>query len=124
MTDVIFKDESFIIIGICMEVHKQLGHGFLEVVYKDALEYEFRKSGISYEREKLYEVKYKDITLKHCYYADFIVFDKIILEVKSCAGIVDEFIIRTINYLKASECKLGLIVNFGRTSLETKRVVY
>jgi len=106
-----------------MEVHNNLGKGFLEIVYKDALEYEFRKNNIQFEREKEYDVNYKDIILSHKFYADFVVFDKIILEVKGMAGIADEHIAQTLNYLKVSGCKLGLIVNFGEISLQYKRVV-
>lgn len=89
MTDLIYKEESFEIIGICMDVHNQLGAGFLEIVYKDALGYEFNKLGVPYEREKKYEVVYKDTILPHKFYADFVVYDKIILEVKGVAAITD-----------------------------------
>ena len=106
-----------------MEVHNNLGKGFLEIVYKDALEYELRKNNIPFEREKEYTVKYKDIILPHKFYADFVVYDKIILEVKGMAGIADEHIAQTINYLKVAGLKLGLIVNFGELSLQYKRVV-
>jgi len=123
MTEIIYKEESFRIIGLCMEVHNNLGKGFLEIVYKDALEYEFRKNNIPFEREKEYEVNYKDIILPHKFYADFVVFNKIILEVKGMAGIADENIAQTLNYLKVSGLKLGLIVNFGELSLQYKRVV-
>lgn len=123
MTDIIYKEESFKIIGLCMEVHNNLGKGFLQIVYKDALEYEFRKNNIPFEREKEYDVNYKEIILPHKYYADLVVFDKIILEVKGMTGIADEHIAQTLNYLKVSGCKLGLIVNFGELSLQYKRVV-
>jgi len=123
MTDLIYKDESYKIIGKCMEVHNNLGAGFLEIVYKDALEYEFRKENTPYEREKEYIVKYKDIILPHKFYADFVVYDKIILEVKSVSGIADEFIAQAINYLKVSGNKLALIVNFGELKLKYKRIV-
>jgi len=106
-----------------MEVHNNLGKGFLEIVYKDALAYELKKNNIPFEREKEYVVNYKDIILPHKFYADFVVFDKIILEVKGMAGIADEHISQTLNYLKVSGCKLGLIVNFGELSLQYKRVV-
>lgn len=82
MTDLIYKEESFQIIDKCFEVHNNLGPGFLEIVYKDALEYEFQKEGIPYSREEKYEVNYKGIILPYNFYADFVVFDKIILEVK------------------------------------------
>ncbi len=106
-----------------MEVHRILGKGFLEIVYKDALEYEFKTQNISYEREKKYEIEYKEIILPHHFYADFVVFDKIILEVKAQQGIVENHFKWVINYLAASKCKLGLIVNFGEDSLITKRVI-
>lgn len=124
MSELIYKEEAFKIIGVCMNVHNILGGGFLEIVYKDAIEYEFQKLAIPYEREKQYEISYKDIILPHKFFADFIVFDKIILEVKAVEGIVDEFIKLVINYLSVSKCKLGLIVNFGRDKLTYKRVVY
>lgn len=106
-----------------MEVHNNLGAGFLEIVYKDALEYEFKKANIPFEREKEYIVNYKGITLPHKFYADFIVFDKIILEVKAVSGIADEFIAQAINYLKVSQNKLAIIANFGELKLNYKRIV-
>jgi len=123
MTDIIYKEESYKIIGICFEVHNNLGPGFLEIVYKDALEYEFKKANIPYEREKQYDVNYKDIILTHNFYADFVVYDKIILEIKSVKCLVDEFTARTINYQKCSNNKLGLLVNFGELKLNSKRIV-
>jgi GxxExxY protein len=124
MNSLIYKDESYKIIGICMDVHNNLGPGFLEIVYKDALEYEFKKAGIPYEREKEYKVHYKGIILPHKFYADFVVFDKIILEVKAVSGIINEFIAQSINYLRISENKLALLVNFGEPSLYSKRIIY
>lgn len=97
MGKIIYKEESFTIIGKCFEVHNNLGSGFLEIVYKDALELEFQKAGIPYEREKKYTVNYKGEILSHKFYADFVVFDKIILEVKAVSGIADEFIAQAIN---------------------------
>jgi len=123
MSDLLYKEESYQIIGKCMEVHNNLSPGFLEIVYKDALEYEFQKAGIPYSREEEYEVNYKDIILPHKFYADFVVFDKIILEVKGVSGIADEHIAQTINYLKVSGNKLGLLVNFGELKLNFKRLV-
>ncbi len=119
-----FQDEAYKIIGACMDVHSFLGPGFLEIVYKDALEYEFKTRGIPFEREKKFEIPYKDIILPHPYFADFFVFDEIILEAKAQDGITDEFYKRTINYLAASKKQLGLIVNFGELSLKFKRVVF
>jgi len=121
--DLIYKEESYQIIGKCMEVHNELGHGFLEIVYKDALEFLFDKNDILYEREKIYPVYFQNVLLPHQFYADFVVFDQIILEIKSCSTLNDEHIAQTINYLKASKNKLGLLVNFERGKLEYKRLV-
>ena len=117
------QDESYQIIGICMEVHRILGRGLLAIVYKDAIEYEFNRQNIPYEREKKYEVEYKDVILPHNFFADFVVFDQIILEVKAQKGIVDEHFRWVINYLAVSKCPLGLIVNFGENKLITKRII-
>ena len=121
--DLIHKEEVYNLVGLCMEVHNELGKGFSEIVYKDAIEYECKQNAHSYEREKMYSVSYKDVILPHKYFADFVVFDKIILEVKSCEKIVNEHVGQVLNYLAASELKVGLIVNFGKKSLEYKRVV-
>jgi GxxExxY protein len=123
ISEILYKDESYKIIGKCFEVHNNLGPGFLEIVYKDALEYEFRKANIAYEREKEYKVNYKDVILPHKFFADFVIFDKIILEVKAVSGISDEFIALAINYLKVSQNKLALIVNFGELKLNYKRII-
>jgi len=123
MYELIYKDECFTLIGNCFEVHNNLGAGFLEIVYKDALEYEFRKSFIPFEREKEYIVKYKDIFLPHRFYADFVLYDKIILEVKGVSGIADEFIAQAINYLKVSNNRLALVVNFGELKLNYRRII-
>ncbi len=117
------QKESYEIIGISMEVHRILGKGLLEIVYKDALEFEFNKRNIQYKREKKYEIEYKGIVLPHYFYADFVVSDKIILEVKAQKGIAEEHHSQIMNYLALSKCKLGLIVNFGENSLVSKRFI-
>ena len=122
-TDLFQRTETYKIIGLCMEVHKNLGPGFLEIVYKDALEYEFNKNLIKIEREKEYTVRYKEIVLKHQFYADFVVFGNIILEVKNVKNINDTHVAQTINYLKVSSNKVALIVNFGEKSLTYQRIV-
>ncbi|GAA4437351.1 hypothetical protein GCM10023091_16440 [Ravibacter arvi] len=121
--ELILKEEAYRIIGVCMEIHRHLGAGFLEIVYKDALEYEFRCRGMVYEREKEYFVHYKGIVLPHRFYADFVVEGEIILEVKGKSGIADEHIAQAINYLRVSGNKLALVVNFGEEKLTYKRVV-
>lgn len=124
MSDIIYKEESYAVIGRCMEVHNELSHGFSEIVYKDALEIEFENNNIFFTREKEYPVNYKKRILKHKFYADFVVLDKIILEVKCQKAITDEDISQAINYLKVSNQKLALIVNFARGKLEYQRIVY
>ena len=123
MSKIIFKEESFQIVGILFEVHNNLGGGFSEIVYKDALEYEFKNLKVPFEREKEYVVKYKDTILNHKFYADFVLFDKIILELKSCEKIDPKHIAQCINYLKVSSNKLAVLANFNNKSLEYKRIV-
>ena len=106
-----------------MEVHRVLGKGFAENVYKDALEFEFIKNNISFEREKQYDVRYKDTILPHKYFADFVVYDKIILEIKCGKAIADQHEKQTLNYIAAAHIKLGIVVNFGEDSLKYKRIV-
>ncbi|ESU24045.1 NADH:ubiquinone oxidoreductase subunit 5 [Flavobacterium saliperosum S13] len=115
--------ETYQIIGIFFDVHKNLGKGFSEIVYKDALEYEFQSLNIPYEREKEYCVNYKDTVLKHKFYADFVVFDSIILEVKSTDCFNNNHYNQCLNYLKVSGNELALLVNFNTISLEYKRIV-
>jgi GxxExxY protein len=115
--------ETEIIIRLGIEVHKTLGIGFSEVVYKDALEYEFAKNNIFYEREKMYDVPYKTEILPHKFFADFVVFDSVILEIKAKNAIANEDLAQTINYLKCSGCCVGLILNFGKGKLDIKRVL-
>ena len=102
MTDILCKEEVYEIIGVCMSVYNELGYGFLEIVYKDAMEIEFTENDIPHQREKEFPVIYKTRPLKRSFFADFEVFDKIIVEVKSNAeGISEETIAQTLNYLKA-----------------------
>ncbi|MFH6989065.1 GxxExxY protein [Flavobacterium collinsii] len=118
------KEEYFKIVGICMEIHRIFGGGLLEIVYKDALEYEFKKHNIPFQREKEYSIKYKDIVLAHKFYADFVIYDEIILEVKASKDIIDEYTAQTINYLRLADSDLGIIVNFNKKSLQHKRVIH
>ena len=122
MADLIYKDEAYELVGICMEVHNELGAGLLEIIYKEAIEWELDDRIIHYEREKEYPVYYKKHLLRKKFNADFVVYNSIILEVKAKESISNEDIAQTINYLKLSGCRLGLIVNFGRSKLEVKRL--
>ena len=123
MVDLIYKEEAYETVGICMEVHNELGPDLLEIVYKEAIEWELDNRFIHYEREKEYPVYYKKHLLRKKFNADFIAYDKIILEIKARESISNEDIAQTINYLKLSGCQLGLIVNFGRSKLEIKRLL-
>ena len=121
--ELIYKEESFKIVGACMEVHRILGRGFAEIIYKDALEYEFRQREIPYEREKGFIITYKDIILPRQYYADFIMYNKIILEIKAVDEMVSGFRRQTLNYMKITKFKLGILGNFGEDSFVYKRLV-
>lgn len=123
MSDLLYKEESFKIIGLCMEVHRELGKGQDEVIYKDALEVECLRNGLPFVRERKYEVEYKGVILPHFYYADFVIFDKILFEGKACERLTDAHLKQVLNYLAVSKLKLGLLVNFGEDSLVWKRVV-
>lgn len=118
----LFKEESYQIIGAAMEVHRQLGCGFVEAVYQEALEKEFQLRSIPYEREKELNIIYKGTTLSKTFKADFICYDKIILELKSVREFTDEHYAQIYNYLKAGNLDLGILINFGEASLDYQRV--
>lgn len=98
------------------------GNGFLEAVYEEALSLEFRNNKIPFTEQKQINIYYKNKLLNKKYFADFICFDKILIELKVCEKIIDEHIGQIINYLKATDIKLGIIINFGSKSLEYKRI--
>ena len=123
MAEIIFKEESYQIIGACMEVHKKLGAGFLESVYSEALEVEFSNANIPYAREKKLYVIYDDLPLKKYFKADFVCFNNIIIELKATKYLIDVDFKQTINNVKATKFKLGLLINFGTPSLTYKRIV-
>lgn len=125
MAEFIQKTDTYQIIGICMEVYNTLGYGFSEIVYKDAMEIDFLEKEMPYLREQKHTVKYKANILPHTFCADFTLFNTIIVEVKANKdGITEDAIAQALNYLKASGLKLALIINFGKTSLEYKRLIY
>jgi len=123
MNTLIYKQECYDIIGACMEVHKELGKGFSEIVYGDALEIELTNNGIIYKREVKFNITYKGDLLSHFYVADFIIDNKIVLEIKAIENLTKSHIKQTLNYLAASKIKLGVLVNFGEDSLTYKRIV-
>lgn len=122
-TNFLYQDESYRIIGAALNVHRLLGCGFLEAVYGDALALEFDAQGIPFEREKAIDIMYKGQPLSHKYYADFVCYGKIIIELKALNELSDHHYAQVLNYLKASNMKLGLLLNFGEATLKTKRVV-
>ena len=117
------ENETYKIIGICMEVHRNLGPGLLEIIYKDALEIEFRENNIPFEREKEYSIEYKGKVLPHKFYADFIINEDIVLEVKAIKEFSSEHIAQILNYIKLSNSEVGLLVNFQTKSLQYKRYI-
>ena len=124
MGQLLLEKECYELIGLCMEVHRVLGPGFSEVIYKDALEIELMDHNIPYQREKAFNVLYKERRLKRRYNADFVVYDSLLLEAKAVESIIDDFVTVTINYLKAADLEVGLIVNFGERSLKYRRVIF
>jgi GxxExxY protein len=121
--DLLFKEECYQIIGLSMKVHSTLGKGFKEIVYKDALEIEFKKNLIPYEREKPFKIIYEDAILRHEFDADFFVYDSIVLEIKAAYQFHADNFKQTLNYLKASKVKLGILINFGEDQLKFKRII-
>ena len=121
---IIRKEDSYKIVGAAMEVFNQLGHGFLEAVYQEALEREFKSRGIPYEREKELTIFYKGELLEQTYKADFICYEDIIVELKAVAMLQDSHRSQVYNYLRATKNKLGLLINFGNSDgLEWERKV-
>ena len=118
------EDKTFAIIGCCMEVHKILGAGYLEAVYQEALALELSSAGVPFEREKGIDITYKGQLLKKKYFADFLCFGEVIVETKALAALLPEHQAQVLNYLKATGKKVGLLVNFGTSSLQWKRLVF
>jgi len=121
--DLLYKQECYNIVGACMAVHRELGHGFLEPVYQEALALELTRSSIPFEREKDLSIIYKGVELKSYYKADFICYDQIILELKALDALSNDHVSQLMNYLKATDLKVGLLANFGAPSLQYKRYV-
>ncbi|MGB7747241.1 MAG: GxxExxY protein [Verrucomicrobiia bacterium] len=113
----------FKLVGYCMEIHRELGKGHDEVIYKDALVIELQRAKTTFDHELKYEVSYKGVILPHHYRADFVVWNKILFEAKAVEMLTEAHVKQVLNYLAAAKLELGLLVNFGADSLEWKRVV-
>ena len=121
--EIVFKEESYKIIGACMKVHRVLGNGFLEAVYEEAMAKEFAKEDIPYKRQVKLNIYYDDQKLNKFYKADFICYDNIILEIKTVKYVPVAFQAQLKNYLTATKKELGILINFGEPSLTYKRIV-
>ena len=124
MTELIYKDITQKIIGAAFEVHSFLGNGFQEVIYQRALAWEFGQQGLSYKREIDCDIYYKNLPQPiGTRRADFIVEEKVLVELKAIKKLEDVHIAQALNYLKAYQIKVGLLLNFGAKSLEFKRLI-
>src|SRR5262245_46744618 len=124
MSELVMKEEVYAIVGAAIEVHKQLGWGFLEAVYQEALELEMRFRELACERQKALTIQYKGRKLEKEYVADLVCFGQIIVELKAIQRLSDNEVAQLLNYLKATGCRVGLLINFGSTGkLEWKRFV-
>ncbi len=124
MAELLFKDECYRIMGACFEVYKEMGCGFVEAVYQECLEIEFDSRSIPFRSQQRLALGYKQRQLKQVYVPDFVCFEQVILEIKAVSKLCDEFRAQVHNYLKATGCRLGLLVNFGHhPQVEWERIV-
>jgi len=124
MTALLYENESYQIIGACISVHKELGPGFLEAVYQEALGLELKNRKIPHVRENALTLYYKKTKLQKSYSVDFVCYSHIILEIKALSKITSEHESQLLNYLKATNLKLGFLINFGERSLKYKRLIF
>jgi GxxExxY protein len=122
--DILYKSETYNIVGACYAVYKDKGHGFVECVYQDCLEIELAMQNIPFESQTVLPLEYKGVSLKHKFVADLTCYDKIIIELKAVKNLMDEHRAQLINYLKATGMELGLLINFGHCpELQWERIV-
>ena len=125
MTELLLKEEVYKIVGAAMEVYNVLGSGFLEAVYQEAMEIELTERGIPFEPQKDLRITFKNRTLKKTYVADFLVFDKVVVEIKAIDRLTSHDEAQLLNYLKATGMQVGVLINFGSADkLEWKRRVW
>ncbi|RTE51729.1 GxxExxY protein [Arenibacter aquaticus] len=123
MSPLLHEEETYKIIGACINVHKALGNGFLESVYEEALEIKLIEAKIPYKKQHRLRISYNGELLDKYFIADFLCFDKIIIEIKAAEFIHKKMEAQVINYLKATKSEVGLLINFGETSLKWKRFI-
>lgn len=124
MNGIILGDESYAIVGAAIEVHRELGPGFLEAVYQEAMEIELASREIPFQAQAQIRVRYKEHTLKRDYFADLVCYEQVIVEIKALSRLTGKEEAQTLNYLKATGFKLGILLNFGsHGKLEWKRLV-
>jgi GxxExxY protein len=122
--NLLFKDESYKIVGACFEVYREKGCGFLESIYQECMEIELRLQGIPYAAQKPLALEYKHCPLRSKHEPDFVCFDQIILELKAVTELTDEHRAQILNYLRATGLTLGLLVNFGHyPKVQIERIV-
>jgi len=123
MTKLLFKEETYKVIGACITVHKKLGSGFLESVYQEALAKELSKAKIPFKQQEKLNIYYDNEILKKYFMADFVCYDKIIAEIKATHFLTEKMNQQVINYLKSTNFEVGLLLNFGEKSLKWKRFI-
>ena len=122
--ELLYKDESYAIIGACFEVYKEKGNGFVEPVYQECLELELAAQKIPFTAQGALRLTYKGTELRQRYIPDFLCYEKIILEIKGVKQLTDEHRAQVLNYLKATGLRLGLLVNFGHyPKVEYERII-
>jgi len=122
MSEIVYKDESYKIIGACFEVYKQKGFGFTEPIYQECLAIEFEIQGIPFIEQPEIQMEYKGRKLKQFFKPDYICYDKIIVEIKALSGLIDQNKSQILNYLNSTKFELALLINFGHyPKLEYKR---
>ena len=120
----VYEDLTYNIIGAAQEVYKELGPGYLESVYEDALCYELDLKNIAYQRQRDLDVKYKDVIFERRFRADLLVEDKVLVENKAIKAITNQDEAQLINYLKTTRLKIGLLFNFGAEKFEMIRRIF
>jgi GxxExxY protein len=124
MSEILYRDESYRIMGACFEVYKEKGGGFLEAVHQECLEMELSDQGIPFVAQGKLALTYKGHPLRQTYEPDFICFSKIVVEIRAVSGLTDEHRAQVHNYLRATKHRLGLLINFGHyPKLESERIV-